>query len=842
MNKKLLLTIVASLSIAVSTVGALSLTSSNDFKIGATDNYTCELPAGYHEISDVIKYLKDNGDCDNPYNFRGTVTKIVDKDIFVQRVNQTTLKLDSIKIIDNTSTGLNLIEGNVVDITGGYLSMYNDQPVLGIDSSDYLFVSFDINPTGFGPKEYGSFSDYYYNEFDDVSYVYSKLIHFANARFISNTSTYFDADHCYYNVATFEDLFSNQYFKCLLKTDDYQTILDVLDDAKTNNHDLAIRGVYSYCKESGEPYVIVTNSDDIIDDGVFLDTNVVASISSAYNMITANYSQDIKTYTMVGKDENIVYVNFAEFFQNTYSNLILNPAFSHLTETRMDSTNKYIFHFDYPGYENYLQIAIDATTDEYIIVQDSFRVFSPIDPIAGSPRYIANGIETNFCTIVDSVDLAPANNRSFNLGNYNIDIIKDKYDNMYLPINVVANIIFNCKNYGFGFNGRHLFYLNQTINNSTMLGWYLYDTPWSNETTRSAEFANYTYNELRFLVENFYGLYNEKIPVDNDLDSLITSMGLKSDLLSTDTLVYERALGDFAARWFSDGHSRYVFPSSYVGNDYQTYINNGQDYSGGRNDRVYKIYNDFAEIEALKEAAGKDVGLEISDNTAIIRFDQFVKYQPQDLDGDGNVEASSDINLNDYTYEELHSLGSDLLFKKAFDEISTLPQIENVVVDLVDNGGGMLDSIPFLEAYFTADPSVTVRDQFTGETIETHYALDLDFDGTFGDTYEGQYDFFLLTSNASFSCGNYFPTVMKEKHAMTIIGETSGGGECAVGMFSTASGAILRNSSFMHLGHYDYVNNRFVGNDGGITPDFAYPRAQFYNTEYLVNFINDLKA
>ena len=85
-----------------------------------------------------------------------------------------------------------------------------------------------------------------------------------------------------------------------------------------------------------------------------------------------------------------------------------------------------------------------------------------------------------------------------------------------------------------------------------------------------------------------------------------------------------------------------------------------------------------------------------------------------------------------------------------------------------------------------------------------------------------------------------FPTIIKDKGLATIIGETSGGGECIVGMLSTAHGCILRNSSNRQGGHWDSSESKFIGNDNGITPDYSLERSKFYDDNELYNFIRSI--
>ena len=846
MRKKTILAVVTLLSVAVSTVGISLLATSPDIKIGATDNYSCELPTGYVEIADVIDYALSYSSVNNPYTFRGTVTKVKGNEAYLQRVNQNTFKLDAIKLYGIQDQSISIAPGNVLDIEGGMLKRPNGSQVeYWFTNTSVYNVAFDENPTGYDARPYASYDEFFYGEMgENLNNGLSRYISLGNAKF--NGYTTVTIDETDYTVIILQDLFDNELFDCLLNmsASDADEVLATLDDLLSNAHAVKINCIWTYTLSYNNPYFVIFDKTDIFDGGSFLDNNVISSLrTSAFVWATNGYNY-FPYYTMVGKDEYISYVEFAEFYYNAMSTFVLNSAYARLTKCT----------FTNPGWENKVGFFMSATHDVTLFViadpvedtitiqNDYWGIFSSFYPIGGSPKYISNGGETAYCEVTNATTvLDNPSSITFDLGAYGIDIIKDKYDNIYVPLTVLGDIILNTRNIGMGWNGRYYFYLNNTIADGTLLSWYLFDTPYSyydSESghqivypTRTQEFADFTYNEFCFALEHYYGLRNYKIPQSSSADAIITASGYKTDLLSTDVATYEEAMCNFVTTWVGDGHARFSWPSPYAGENYQYYRDLGNDFSNGRNPRMQKLFDDFDEIDAVRTAAAKGVGLEISDNLAIIRFDKFVKYSGGD---------SKDYDLTQ-DYATVHDAGSDLLFRKAFNEIEANPNIVNVVIDLTDNGGGALNSIPFLEAYLVSDPSVTCHDSLTGQTVETHYSLDLDYDGVFGDTYAGDYNFFILTSNASFSCGNYFPTVMKEK-GVTIIGETSGGGECAVAMFATADGTIIRDSSNMHLGHYDYVNNVFVGNDAGVTPDYAYPRAKFYDTEYLKDFLNDLIA
>lgn len=851
MKKNVFFALLATLCMTVTAAGAIIFSGDTTFKLGATDVYTCALPSGYREISDVVDYLNDGHDgMANPYTFRGTVTRRDDDEFFVQRVNQTTFKLDAIKVVGASTYANSINEGNVVDISGGQLFLDEGyQPSLRLTASDDLFKSFDVNPTGYEPKQYQTFDEWLMLEdfSDHNSYVYSRLITIKKAKPISYQDVVIGTET--YKILTVKDLINNQDFNVLLKTEDNSEVISTFEDAVSQTKAISITSVFT--RLAGYSLFLSTKVSDIEINGSYLDSDLIKQTltPTIYYNYNDEYSYPIGysavAYYLEGKAD-IPYVNFSEFALYILGYLYTDQILNFYEAVDYDK-DEYYFYSSYLGIDNFCYV-LDPVEDTFTVFNDTYSVVNPFDTDQNGSRYYIDGIETGLCKIDSekSKVLNAPSQISFDFSEYNIDLVIDKYDNIYMPMTLMANIMDIEKGVTFAFNGQDLYSMSSVTSSQGLFDYYYSTSPNLNNATRTATAAEYNYNELAFMVDHFYGLRDTIIPMNTNFYDLVRSMGLEENLLSTDTYIYETALADIVCMKISDGHARYLYSSPAVRNDINHFIYDvGRNYAGGRNDRVKKLFDDFDEIDALREQSGKKVGLEIVDNVAIIRFDSFVKYYVWD---NGYLpDASSFLDLNAYTYEDLHELGSDLLFRKAFDDITeynddpaNLVKIDKVVVDIADNGGGMMDSLPFLEAYFTSDPSITICNDLSGEIVETHFSLDLDFDGTFGDTYAGQFDFFLLESNVSFSCGNYFPTVIKEKGAMTIIGETSGGGECSVGLYSTFSGALLRDSSNYHMGHYDYVNDEFVGNDHGIVPDFEYPRAKFYDTTYLVNFVNAL--
>ena len=115
------------------------------------------------------------------------------------------------------------------------------------------------------------------------------------------------------------------------------------------------------------------------------------------------------------------------------------------------------------------------------------------------------------------------------------------------------------------------------------------------------------------------------------------------------------------------------------------------------------------------------------------------------------------------------------------------------------------------KSYISQDNSLT------GQRSIVEYEVDRNFNGVFDAADKDvRYDlnFAVLTSPMSFSCGNLFPSILKD-NGVPVLGATSGGGACAIQAMCTADGFCFQISSFRaRLNSLDGDNI-----DSGVTPD-----------------------
>ena len=175
-------------------------------------------------------------------------------------------------------------------------------------------------------------------------------------------------------------------------------------------------------------------------------------------------------------------------------------------------------------------------------------------------------------------------------------------------------------------------------------------------------------------------------------------------------------------------------------------------------------------------------------NTAYITFDNFVF---NDLD---YYTEKAEEHLNDtvalmlYAYQQITRENSP---------------IENVVLDLSNNGGGQADAAAFVLGAFLGDASICMMNPASGaleyvKTIKVDLNLDRQFDEK--DSLK-DCNLFCIESPVSFSCANLVSCALKNSDRVTLLGRPSSGGACVVFRQTTADGCVYQISGFKKLAH-----------------------------------------
>ncbi|MBQ7691884.1 MAG: hypothetical protein IJT30_11940 [Muribaculaceae bacterium] len=333
--------------------------------------------------------------------------------------------------------------------------------------------------------------------------------------------------------------------------------------------------------------------------------------------------------------------------------------------------------------------------------------------------------------------------------------------------------------------------------------------------TRSETMAEFAYHNLCFTLDHYYG-YPGRAVLDASmrtmgLDAALTAQGtpgeqVKRLLRSTNTYEYLAGMTLLHAFIYDGGHS-YLDVTRFGLSDKKTFLNaytaefNRQKDIFNTQTDVYNAFYDsrmqyFANLYSHRDQRnsiyGKGVTYLKYGNTAVCEFDSFLPTGSEGID-------------------------QVAVFLDAIDRAEADPEVQHFIIDVSNNTGGSADIVALLLSLTTGRNYISYENTLTHQRMTVHYDVDRNRDGAF-DARDAEvtyhFDFAVLTSSSSFSCGNLFPSAMKDAGVL-IIGERSGGGACAVQMMQTADGYTYQISSHrMRL-----INAAGQIIDDGIEPD-----------------------
>ena len=156
-------------------------------------------------------------------------------------------------------------------------------------------------------------------------------------------------------------------------------------------------------------------------------------------------------------------------------------------------------------------------------------------------------------------------------------------------------------------------------------------------------------------------------------------------------------------------------------------------------------------------------------------------------------------------------------------------KLKNFVIDVSTNGGGAQAVVFYMLSVISGDSALyqlnTLTENFYKEDPIIDKNLDDKFDSKDNDV---KYDlnFAVLTSPYSFSSANMLPCIAK-KNGVAIIGENSGGGTCALSVRFMPDGSYYYMSSDIKITYSDGEDI-----DGGAAPDTALDASDSYENFY----------
>ena len=419
---------------------------------------------------------------------------------------------------------------------------------------------------------------------------------------------------------------------------------------------------------------------------------------------------------------------------------------------------------------------------------------------------------------------------TLDMGTYGIDLHADGKGAVYFPFATLADMYTDLYYHHAGFNGEKVV-ANLSVNEVELSEIDPdYNKPLVARTIRPADLADFNYKELCFAMDHFYGYpgrvkYNDALKakgLDKALEEDIESgPAIKKLLLSEKLSDYMIGMMGLTGVYF-DGHTAMAI-TSVMGNpsdspefykEYQTGLMAHQDVMAMVMSAVMgmrAMVADGQAVAALRpQVYGEGVTYVKKGDTAICVFDSF---------NERNEKAWKDYYAGTGPMPTVENAPNDdmVIFLDALKKAAADPEVKNFVIDITANGGGSADIVLAMTSLILDKSYISQDNSLTGQRSIVEYEVDRNFNGVFDAADQDvRYDlnFAVLTSPMSFSCGNLFPSILKDA-GIPVMGATSGGGACAIQAMCTADGFCFQISSFRaRLNTLDGDNI-----DGGVTPD-----------------------
>ena len=415
---------------------------------------------------------------------------------------------------------------------------------------------------------------------------------------------------------------------------------------------------------------------------------------------------------------------------------------------------------------------------------------------------------------------------TFDMKKYGIDLRGDG-QMVYVPLITLSDIYSDL-------DGKHVFFNGEKIiltdfeEMPISLDKAFFMKPYE-ATERPADLAAYSYGELCFAIDHFYGR-----PGRNAIDNIIQEQGLDQALSENHRMLLKSTKMDeyifgmeyLAARLYDGSHTT-ISPigiSAVIG------INDAGLLGQFAARFVTPFTADYsAEVAAVMANLNRNYGSEMAakarrnllntdtytkiGNTMYCIFDDF---GPADSKG-WTAYYNGTGPLPTYNPE---FKGDICGIVEALDKAATDPEVKNFVLDMTCNNGGELSVLQAITTLLAGKSAVTFENVLTKQRVVNDVQVDANFDRVFDDKdrkpRHPELNVAIMTSHYAYSSGNLLPSQMKD-YGFLIIGEKSGGGTCSIQRMCTPEGFCYQISS----ARARLVNKAGENIDGGVVPHIA---------------------
>ena len=414
---------------------------------------------------------------------------------------------------------------------------------------------------------------------------------------------------------------------------------------------------------------------------------------------------------------------------------------------------------------------------------------------------------------------------TFDLKKYGINLRGDG-QMVYVPLSTLSDMYSDLDGKHVLFNGEKII-LTDFETKPITLDQAFFMKPYE-ATERPADLAAFSYGELCFAIDHFYGR-----PGRNDIDNTIQEQGLDKALSEThrkllkSTNMNEYAFGlEYLAVRLYDGSHTTISPiliSPVLGITDVKILQKFMakfvtpftaDYMEAASVKANIERNEGSEMaaKARKQLLNTDTYTKIG-NTMYCIFDDFgpidSKAWTAYYKGTGSLP----------TYNPQFK-GDICVIVEALDKAAADPEVKNFVLDLTCNNGGDAGVLLAITNLLAGKNDFTFDNVLTKQRVVFDVMVDSNFDRVFDDKDKGprypQLNVAIMTSHYAYSCGNLLPSQMKD-FGYLIIGEKSGGGTCSIQRMCTPEGFCYQLSS----ARARILNKAGEDIDGGVEPHIA---------------------
>lgn len=491
----------------------------------------------------------------------------------------------------------------------------------------------------------------------------------------------------------------------------------------------------------------------------------------------------------------VPYVSILQYFGATYdTDYILRP----------EGDGRYRFYND-RGYMifNPANDTIVINSMEAFLYNDFLLPNSPDSSAGGDGNKI-----NPYYSYKGNVYLDGASEIELDLGKYGIHIIEEN-GIIYLPLTALHILT--------GGTYDVLVYSNNLISITSGSDKPIIDCSTNyNSLTREASEAEYTYNNLSLFMDTAYGCpplcsMSEDIRnsgFDAAMEATDERREVKRLLKSTDMVDFLFGMTTLSEMLYDGGHTDFFDP---IKDNLETAsVTKFKEIVQNTDDPRAELLRKWREHNRPDRDTHEKIERYVDGYKAYTPY--FIEYDEDNM-----------IKFAYYEYDDtaifvFSEFNDDTLkfFKQSLD-LAKEHGMKNFLLDESRNKGGKVAVLCYMLGLVTDNPSYYFKGTFTGDMLKTSYDCDYNLDGKFGDSKQDvgyNFNYGILCSSNSFSCGNSLPVYAKER-GIPILGETSGGGTCMVGYYALPNTYLGDYSAYKILTRMD---GRTV--EDGASPDY----------------------